>query len=303
MNTSDMTAKIAAGNGFIAALDQSGGSTPKALKGYGIEEGAWSDETGMYDLIHQMRSRIITAPCFTGDKVIGAILFERTMDGQVDGKPTPAALIERGVVPFIKIDKGLEDEANGVQMMKPMPELDALLAKSKALGVFGTKERSVINSANREGIAAIVAQQIEVGLQVLAGGLVPMLEPEINIKSATRAECDAILLEELTKQLSAMPGTDKVMLKLSLPVEPGKYDALVDHPRVLRVVALSGGYNRPEACAELAKNRGIIASFSRALLEDLRHQMSDDEFAASLGSAIDAIHKGSTVKVVAVAAA
>jgi fructose-bisphosphate aldolase class I len=296
MNTSDMTAKIAAGNGFIAALDQSGGSTPKALAGYGIEEGAWPDDEGMFDLIHQMRSRIITSPCFTGEKVIGAILFERTMDGQVDGKPTPQALIERGVVPFIKIDKGLEDEANGVQMMKPMPELDALLAKSKALGVFGTKERSVINSANREGIAAIVAQQIEVGQQVLAGGLVPMLEPEINIKSATRAECDAILLEELTKQLSAMPGDAKVMLKLSLPVAPGTYDALVDHPRVLRVVALSGGYKRPEACAELAKNRGIIASFSRALLEDLRHQMSDDEFDGSLGSAIDAIHEGSTQK-------
>ena len=302
MQTAEMTAKIAAGNGFIAALDQSGGSTPKALKGYGIEEGAWSDDEGMFALIHQMRSRIITSPCFTGEKVIGAILFERTMDGQVDGKPTPQALIERGVVPFIKIDKGLEDEVNGVQLMKPMPELDALLAKAKGLGVFGTKERSVINSANREGIAAIVAQQIEVGLQVLAGGLVPMLEPEINIKSATRAECDAILLDELSKQLSAMPGDAKVMLKLSLPVSPGLYDALVDHPRVLRVVALSGGYNRPEACAELAKNRGIIASFSRALLEDLRHQMSDDEFAASLGTAIDAIHQGSTQKVAAAVA-
>lgn len=301
MNTAEMTAKIAEGNGFIAALDQSGGSTPKALKGYGVEEGAWSNDEEMFGLIHQMRSRIITSPCFTGAKVIGAILFERTMDGQVDGKPTPQALIERGVVPFIKIDKGLEDEANGVQLMKPMPELDALLAKSKALGVFGTKERSVINSANRAGIAAIVAQQIEVGLQVLAGGLVPMLEPEINIKSETRAECDAILLDELVKQLDAMPGTAKVMLKLSLPVQPGLYDPLVDHPRVLRVVALSGGYNRPEACAELAKNRGIIASFSRALLEDLRHPMTDAEFDASLGQAIDAIHQGSTQKVAAVA--
>jgi fructose-bisphosphate aldolase class I len=301
MNTAEMTAKIAEGNGFIAALDQSGGSTPKALKGYGVEEGAWSNDEEMFGLIHQMRSRIITAPSFSGDKVLGAILFERTMDGQVDGKPTPQALIERGVVPFIKIDKGLEDEANGVQLMKPMPELDALLAKSKALGVFGTKERSVINSANREGIAAIVAQQIEVGLQVLAGGLVPMLEPEINIKSATRAECDAILLDELVKQLDAMPGTAKVMLKLSLPVQAGLYDPLVDHPRVLRVVALSGGYNRPEACAELAKNRGIIASFSRALLEDLRHPMSDEEFDASLSGAIDAIHQGSTQKVAPVA--
>ena len=301
MNTAQMTAKIAEGNGFIAALDQSGGSTPKALKGYGVEEGAWANDEEMFGLIHQMRSRIITSPCFNGEKVIGAILFERTMDGQVDGKPTPQALIERGVVPFIKIDKGLEDEANGVQLMKPMPELDALLAKAKGLGVFGTKERSVINSANREGIAAIVAQQIEVGLQVLAGGLVPMLEPEINIKSETRAECDAILLDELAKQLDAMPGEEKVMLKLSLPVKAGLYDPLVDHPRVLRVVALSGGYNRPEACAELAKNRGIIASFSRALLEDLRHPMTDAEFDASLGQAIDAIHQGSTQKTAAVA--
>ena len=296
MQTQDMTKKIADGNGFIAALDQSGGSTPKALLGYGIEESAYSGDEEMFGLIHAMRSRIITAPCFTGDKVIGAILFERTMDGQVDGVSTPQALIARGVVPFIKIDKGLEDEANGVQMMKPMPELDALLARAKGLGVFGTKERSVINLANREGIAAIVAQQIEVGQQVLAAGLVPMLEPEINIKSPERAEADAILLDELTRQLSAMPGDAKVMLKVSLPVMPGHFDALVDHPRVLRVVALSGGYKRPEACVELSKNRGIIASFSRALLEDLRHQMTDEEFNASLGSAIDEIHGASTAK-------
>lgn len=296
MSELNLAEKIATGSGFIAALDQSGGSTPKALKGYGIEEGAWSSDEEMFALIHAMRSRIITSPAFTGDKVLGAILFERTMDGQVGGVPAPQALIERGVVPFIKIDKGLEDEANGVQLMKPMPELDALLAKSKALGVFGTKERSVINLANREGIAAIVKQQVEVGLQVLAGGLVPMLEPEINIKSPERAEADAILLEELVKALDAMPGTDKVMLKLSLPVKPGHFDALVDHPRVLRVVALSGGYKRPEACIELAKNRGIIASFSRALLEDLRHQMSDAEFDASLGGAIDEIYGASTSK-------
>jgi len=296
MNTSEMTAKIAAGQGFIAALDQSGGSTPKALKGYGIEEGAWSTEAEMYGLIHQMRSRIISSPVFTGEKVLGAILFERTMDGEVGGKPTPTALIDKGIVPFIKIDKGLEDEANGVQLMKPMPELDALLAKSKALGVYGTKERSVINSANREGIAAIVRQQFEVGAQVTAGGLMPMLEPEINIKSETRAECDDILLEELLKGLAALPEGQQVMLKLSLPVVPGKYDALVDHPKVLRVVALSGGYARPEACVELAKNRGIIASFSRALLNDLRVQMTDAEFDASLGEAIDDIFKGSTQK-------
>ncbi|MBS0502651.1 MAG: fructose bisphosphate aldolase [Proteobacteria bacterium] len=296
MNTADMTAKIAQGNGFIAALDQSGGSTPKALKGYGIEENTYSGDEEMFALIHQMRSRIITSPCFNGDKVIGAILFERTMDGQVDGKPVPQALIEKGVVPFIKIDKGLENEANGVQLMKPMPELDALLTRAKGLGVFGTKERSVVNLANREGIAAIVKQQFEVAQQVLAHGLVPIIEPEVNIKSAERAEADQILLEELVKALDAMPGSDKVMLKLSIPAKPGLFDALVDHPRVLRVVALSGGYARPEACAELARNRGMIASFSRALLEDLRHQMSDAEFNGSLGGAIDEIHAASTQK-------
>jgi fructose-bisphosphate aldolase class I len=296
MNTTEMTAKIAAGNGFIAALDQSGGSTPKALKGYGIEEDAYSGDEAMFGLIHAMRSRIITSPAFTGDKVIGAILFERTMDGQVDGKPTPHALIERGVVPFIKIDKGLEAEANGVQLMKPMPELDALLARAKALGVFGTKERSVVNLANREGIAAIVAQQFEVGRQVLAAGLMPILEPEVNIKSPERAQADAILRDEILKQLDAMTGDDKVMLKLSIPAQAGLFDALVDHPRVLRVVALSGGFKRPEACAELAKNRGMIASFSRALLEDLRHGMTDAEFDASLAAAIDEIHAASTAK-------
>ncbi len=297
MSKSEMLAKIANGNGFIAALDQSGGSTPKALKGYGIESDAFSNDAEMFGLIHAMRSRIIQSRAFSGDKVIGAILFEMTMDGQVGGKPTPAALWEKGVVPFIKIDKGLEDEANGVQMMKPMPDLDALLARSKALGVFGTKERSVINLANRAGIAAIVQQQIEIGQQVLAGGLVPMLEPEVNIKSPERSEADQILLEEIISGLNALPGTDKVMLKLSLPTKPGLFDPLVDHPRVLRVVALSGGYARPEACAELAKNRGVIASFSRALLEDLRHQMSDAEFDASLGGAIEAIFNASTTKV------
>ncbi len=292
----DMKTKIAEGNGFIAALDQSGGSTPKALKGYGIEEGAWSNDEEMFGLIHAMRSRIITSPVFTGDKVLGAILFERTMDGTVDGKPTPAALIERGVVPFIKIDKGLEDEANGVQLMKPMPELEALLARAKGLGVFGTKERSVVNLANREGIAAVVAQQFEVGRQVLAAGLMPIIEPEVNIKSPERAEADAILLEEILKNLDALPEGEQVMLKLSLPAKAGLFDPLVDHPKVLRVVALSGGFSRTEACAELAKNRGIIASFSRALLNDLRHQMSDDEFNASLGEAIDEIHGASTAK-------
>jgi len=296
MTDPTMLAKMESGNGFIAALDQSGGSTPKALKGYGIEEGAWGSEEEMFGLIHQMRTRIITSPAFTGEKVIGAILFERTMDGQANGKPVPLALSERGVVPFIKIDKGLEDEKDGVQLMKPMPELDALLKRSRDLGVFGTKERSVINLGNRAGIAAIVKQQFEVGLQVLAGGLVPIIEPEVNIKSPERADADQILLEELLKALDAMPGSDKVMLKLSLPANPGLFEPLVAHPRVLRVVALSGGYSRPDACRELAKNKGIIASFSRALLEDLRYQMTDNEFDASLGAAIDEIYQASVVK-------
>ena len=296
MNTAEMTAKFAAGQGFIAALDQSGGSTPKALAGYGVAPDAWSDEAGMYDLIHQMRCRIVRSPVFTGEKVLGAILFERTMDGMIDGATVPAALIAKGIVPLIKIDKGLEDEANGVQLMKPMPELDALLARSKALGVYGTKERSVINSADAAGIAAVIAQQFEVGRQVLAHGLMPILEPEVNIKSASRAACDTIMRGEILKQLNTLD--QQVMLKLSLPVVAGTFDALVDHPRVLRVVALSGGYERPEACAQLAKNRGIIASFSRALLQDLRSGMTDLEFNAALGSAIDEIYTGSVVKTV-----
>lgn len=296
MQYTEMMQKIAEGKGFIAALDQSGGSTPKALRGYGIEESEYSGEAEMFALIHKMRARIITSPAFTGDKVIGAILFEKTMDGTVDGKPTPEALIARGVVPFIKIDKGLEDEANGVQLMKPMPELDTLLKRAKALGVFGTKERSVINLANREGIAAVVKQQFEVGKQVLAHAMMPIIEPEVNIKSPERAEADQILLEEILKALDTLPDDDKVMLKLSIPTKPGTFDALVDHPRVLRVVALSGGFKRPEACAELARNRGMIASFSRALLEDLRAQMSDAEFDAALASAIDEIYQASVNK-------
>ena len=299
MNESEMLAKVATGEGFIAALDQSGGSTPKALKGYGVEEGSWSNDEEMFGLIHQMRSRIITSPSFSGEKVIGAILFERTMDGDIDGRPVPDVLKERGVVPFIKIDKGLEEEAEGVQLMKPMPELGALLSRAKGLGVFGTKERSVINLANREGIAAIVRQQFEVAEQVNAAGLMPIIEPEVNIKSPERAEADRILLEELTNTLDALTGGDKVMLKLSIPAEAGLFQPLVDHPRVLRVVALSGGFSRADACRELAKNPGMIASFSRALLEDLRHQMSDDEFDSSLGTAIDEIHCASTEKVAA----
>ena len=297
MTTTEMNEKIAKGNGFIAALDQSGGSTPKALKGYGIEEGAWDSDEEMFGLIHDMRSRIITAPSFGSGKVIGAILFERTMDGTVDGKPTPQALIDQGVVPFIKIDKGLEDEANGVQLMKPMPELDALLTKAKGLGVFGTKERSVINLANAEGIAAVVAQQFDVARQVLAHGMVPIVEPEVNIKSPERDAADRILLTEILKNLDAIPEGQKVMLKLSLPVEAGLFQPLVDHPKVLRVVALSGGFSRQDACVELGKNPGMIASFSRALLSDLRAQQSDEEFDRTLGTAIDEIYSASVAGV------
>jgi len=288
-----MLDRITQGKGFIAALDQSGGSTPKALKGYGIEDGAWSSDEEMFDLIHQMRVRIVTSPSFSGEKVLGAILFEKTMVGTAEGKPVPTLLRERGVVPFIKVDQGLLDEADGVQLMKSMPALDALLARSKALGVVGTKMRSVIQSANPAGIAAIVAQQFEIGNRIADAGLMPILEPEYNIKAADRAEGEKILRDEILKALDALPEGRSVMLKLSLPVEPCLYQPLVDHPAVARVVALSGGFKRPEACAELAKNNGVIASFSRALLEDLRATADDQEFDAALGAAIDEIYQAS----------
>ena len=292
-----MYEQIAGGNGFIAALDQSGGSTPKALTGYGYRGDEWSNDEEMFDLIHQMRSRIIRSPSFGNGKVIGAILFERTMDGQIDGKPVPQVLIDQGVVPFIKIDKGLEDEANGVQLMKPMPDLDALLTRSRALGVFGTKERSVINLANPDGIAAVVAQQFEVARKVLAHGMVPIIEPEVSIKSLERAEADRILLAEIFKNLDSVPASEKVMLKLTIPSEAGLFEPLVRHPKVLRVVALSGGFSREEACRQLARNPGMIASFSRALLSDLRHDQSDEEFDRVLGTAIDEIHCASVAEV------
>jgi fructose-bisphosphate aldolase class I len=297
MNQSEMTARIERGDGFIAALDQSGGSTPKALKGYGVDEGAWSSDEEMFDLIHQMRERIITAPCFGSGKVIGAILFERTMDGEVAGKPTPQALIDIGVVPFIKIDKGLEAEENGVQMMKPIPGLDELLERAKSLGVFGTKERSVINAANDAGIAVLVAQQFQIAKQVLGHGMMPIIEPEVNIKSVDRAESDDLLLSAILEKLDEIPDGQRVMLKLSIPAQAGLFMPLIAHPKVLRVVALSGGFSREEACRELAKNPGMIASFSRALLSDLRHQQSDEEFNRTLGTAIDEIYEASTEKV------
>ncbi len=296
MNQSEMTAKIEQGQGFIAALDQSGGSTPKALKGYGVEEDAWGSDEEMFDLIHKMRSRIITSPCFGGGKVIGAILFERTMDGHVGGKPTPQALKDQGVVPFIKIDKGLEDERNGVQMMKPMPDLDNLLERAKALGVFGTKERSLINVANPDGIAAIVRQQFEVARQVLGHGMMPIIEPEVNIRSSSRDAADRLLLGELTDRLDAMHEGERVMLKLSIPAQAGLFEPLTNHPNVLRVVALSGGFSREEACRELAKNPGMIASFSRALLSDLRDHQSDEQFDQTLGQAIDEIYEASVAR-------
>lgn len=297
MQTADMTAKIAAGHGFIAALDQSGGSTPKALKGYGIEEGAWSTDEEMFDLIHRMRVRIITAPAFASGKVIAAILFERTMDGQANGQPVPQALHDRGVVPFIKIDKGLEPEQDGVQLMKPIPGLASLLERAKSLGVFGTKERSVINAADPHGIRRAVAQQFELAREVLDHGLVPIIEPEVNIRSADRGQSDELLLAAILDELDSMPAGERVMLKLSIPARAGLFQPLVDHSKVLRVVALSGGFSREEACRELARNPGMIASFSRALLSDLRHDLSDEQFNQRLEEAIDQIYGASTDKV------
>ncbi len=294
MPNAKMAEQMQKGQGFIAALDQSGGSTPKALKLYGVNEDAYSGETEMYDMIHAMRSRIIKSPAFTGDKVIGAILFEQTMDRTIDGIPTATYLWDkRGVVPFLKIDKGLEAEVNGCQMLKPIPGLEALLARAVAAGIFGTKERSVISAANAEGIAAVVAQQFELGKAVIAAGLMPIIEPEVTISIADKAEAEAILRTEILKQLDALPEGMQVMLKLTLPSVPNFYKPLVEHPKVMKVVALSGGYSRDEANAILAQNTGIIASFSRALTEGLSAQQTDAEFDAKLGEAITAIHAAS----------
>jgi fructose-bisphosphate aldolase class I len=293
MNQQDMTARMAEGNGFIAALDQSGGSTPKALRAYGVDDSEWDGEDEMFARIHEMRCRIITAPSFASGKVIGAILFEKTMDGTCDGGSVPQALIERGVVPFLKVDKGLEDETDGVQLMKPMPGLDELCERARALGVFGTKMRSVINEASPTGISAIVAQQFDVSRQILGHGLMPILEPEYSIKAKDRAAGESILKAELLKQLNSLEQGQQVMLKLSIPVEANLYRELIEHPKVLRVVALSGGYSTEEACEELAKNKGMIASFSRGLLQDLRADQSDEEFDRTLGAAIDQIYQAS----------
>ncbi|HEY1413886.1 MAG TPA: fructose bisphosphate aldolase, partial [Rhodopila sp.] len=262
--------------GFIAALDQSGGSTPGALRQYGVPETAYSGDAEMFKLMHEMRVRIMTAPAFTGDKVIGAILFEATMDGKAKDKPVPAFLWEdRGVVPFLKVDKGLEAEKDGVSLMKPIPGLDALLERAVKAGIFGTKMRSVINLASQAGIAANVAQQFEIGAQISAHGLMPILEPEVSIKSPDKAGAEAILLAELTAKLDALPAGRQVMLKLTIPTQPDLYAGLTKHKAVLRVVALSGGYTRADACKKLAANHGMIASFSRALTEGLTRSMSD----------------------------
>tara|TARA_R110002049_G_scaffold23545_6_gene83505 strand:+ start:29875 stop:30768 length:894 start_codon:yes stop_codon:yes gene_type:complete len=286
--------QMASGNGFIAALDQSGGSTPKALSLYGVEPDDYSGEAAMFQAMHDMRARIILADDFTSDKVIGAILFERTMDDAINGTPVAELLWkDRGVVPFLKIDKGLEETGFGVQMMKPMPDLDALLQRAANAGIFGTKERSVIHEANAEGIAALVKQQFEVAKQVSAAGLVPIIEPEVNIHSDSKAEAEDLLAQELMKHLNDLPEGEMVMLKLTLPEKAGRYDELAAHTNVLRVVALSGGYSTDDACARLAQNSSMIASFSRALTEGLNVKMSDDEFNTALGTNIDKIYKAS----------
>lgn len=289
MNTEEMTKRIATGQGFIAALDQSGGSTPKALRGYGVADSEWASEEEMFALIHAMRARVITAPAFASGKVIGAILFERTMDGEVDGRPTAEALKARRIVPFIKVDEGLAEEADGVQLMKPMGKLAALLDKAVAAGMFGTKMRSVIKAANPAGIAAVVAQQFAVADEILAAGLMPIIEPEYDITAADREAGEELLLAEILKHLEALPEGRQVMLKLSIPARAGLYAPLIGHPKVLRVVALSGGFSTDEACARLAQNPGMIASFSRGLLQDLRRDQSDEAFNAVLAKAIDQI--------------
>lgn len=287
--------QMQSGAGFVAALDQSGGSTPKALALYGVSEDAYSSETEMYDLIHAMRSRIATAPAFTGDKVIGAILFEMTMDRAINGIPTATYLWqERSVVPFLKIDKGLDDEIDGVRLMKPIDGLDATLKRAVDAGIFGTKMRSVIDAASASGIAAIVAQQFSVGQQILSHGLVPIIEPEVTITITDKAAAEELLVSEITKKLDALPQDQQVMLKLTLPNKANIYKTLVDHPRVMRVVALSGGYSRDDANEKLAQNSGIIASFSRALSEGLSADQDDAAFYATISKTIDSISAASS---------
>lgn len=291
----DMLARIKTGKGFIAALDQSGGSTPKALRLYGIEESAYSDDAGMFDLIHQMRTRIITSPVFNGDRVLAAILFEQTMDRQIAGMGSAEYLwAHKQVVPFLKVDKGLESEADGARMMKPIPDLEALLVRAKEHGVFGTKMRSVLLTADETGVVAVVAQQFDLARQILAAGLVPIIEPEVDIHSPEKAATEKLLKGALLAQLDALAEAQDVMLKLTLPEVDGYHRELIDHPRVLRVAALSGGYTREEADARLTRNPGVIASFSRALTEGLTAQMSDAEFDAALDASIAGIYAASS---------
>jgi fructose-bisphosphate aldolase, class I len=290
MPNPDQTARIRAGQGFIAALDQSGGSTPKALKLYGIEADQYASDAEMFDLIHAMRARIVNSPAFSGDRVVGAILFEMTMDRQIGGKPAAAALWEdNGVVPFLKVDKGLEEVQDGVKLMKPMPDLDALLTRAKGLGIYGTKMRSVVDAANPDGIDAIVDQQFKVGAQIIGHGLVPILEPEVTISIADKSEAETMLRDAILARLETLPEDQIVMLKLTLPEIDNLYNPLVDHPHVLKVVALSGGYDREEANARLVRQTGMIASFSRALTQGLSANQSDAEFDAMLDAAIASI--------------
>ncbi len=290
----DQLEKIQKEDGFIAALDQSGGSTPKALRLYGIEEDAYDGEEAMFDLIHEMRSRIVTSPSFNGDRIMGAILFEMTMDREIDGQGSAAYLWnEKRVVPFLKCDKGLADEADGAQVMKPMPDLDALLARARDKGVFGTKMRSVIKEANAAGVDAVVDQQFDVGKQIIAAGLVPIIEPEVDIHSPTKAEAEVLLKTAILSQLDALADDQLVMLKLTLPEEDNFYRELIEHPNVLKVVALSGGYSRDESNERLSRQNGMVASFSRALTEGLSAQQSDDEFNAALDQSIGSIFEAS----------
>ncbi len=288
--------KVKNGKGFIAALDQSGGSTPKALLAYGVQEDAYSSEDEMFDLVHEMRTRIITSPSFNADQIIGAILFEQTMDREIEGKYTSEYLADKGIVPFLKVDKGLADEKDGVQLMKPIPDLDKLLERANERGVFGTKMRSNILEPNENGIKEVVDQQFEVGKQILAAGLMPIIEPEVNVYSDNKEKSEQILKEEIEKHLDQLTDDQQVMLKLSIPTNANEYKSLIEHPRVLRVVALSGGYSRDEANEKLKKNEGLIASFSRALASDLNVNQSDEEFDRKLKEAVDTIYDASVNK-------
>ncbi|EGQ1692166.1 fructose bisphosphate aldolase [Staphylococcus pseudintermedius] len=289
--------KIKNGNGFIAALDQSGGSTPKALRGYGVSEDQYTNDDEMFNLVHDMRTRIVTSPSFTADKVLGAILFEQTMDREVEGKHTGEYLADKGIVPFLKVDKGLEDKENGVQLMKPIPELDSLLDRANEHKIFGTKMRSNILEFNKEGIDAVVEQQFGIARQIISKGLVPIIEPEVNIDAEQKAEIEAYLAESIQKQLDKLGSEDYVMLKISIPTQKNQYQSLINHPNVVRVVALSGGYSLEKANEFLKTNHGLIASFSRALINDLRVSQSDEEFDRLLGQTIDAIYDASVNKV------